>query len=169
MLHTPAGQTTRPCGGLRRGAKNTKGVSGFLRIDVQSYADQPYFAPSIRCFDGCRRGLVIWTYVHICMFVYVLVGAVSRPGQQRAGTRPAPTGLVRGAGGDRDVGLAGIIVPVILHLLPEPFHIPFNWGFPLGWVTLTLIMWLLAQYRNRSQWEHKDRIPNRICKGGITG
>ena len=47
-------------------------------------------------------------------------------------------------------GLMGMIIPVVLHLLPEPFHIPLNWGFPVGWVTLALIMGILARFRNRS-------------------
>lgn len=45
---------------------------------------------------------------------------------------------------------AGIVAPAVLHLLPEPLHVPFDWGFPAGWVTLSLIMWFVAWYRNRS-------------------
>ena len=47
------------------------------------------------------------------------------------------------------VGLAGIIMPVILHLLPPPLHIEFNWGFPLGWGMGALTWWILARFRNR--------------------
>lgn len=47
----------------------------------------------------------------------------------------------------------GIIMPVVLHLLPEPLHIPYSWGFSAGWVTTSLIIWFVALYRNRSQGE----------------
>ena len=46
-------------------------------------------------------------------------------------------------------GLAGVFAAVVLHLLPEPFHVPFNGGFSAGWVTITLIMWILARFRSR--------------------
>ncbi len=45
---------------------------------------------------------------------------------------------------------AGIVVPAVLHLLPEPLHLPFNWGFSVGWVTLALIMWILERRGNRN-------------------
>jgi len=46
-------------------------------------------------------------------------------------------------------GLMGIIVPAVIHLLPPTFHIPFNWGIPLGWGTGVLTVWLLARFRFR--------------------
>ena len=46
-------------------------------------------------------------------------------------------------------GLVGIIAPVVLLLLPEPLHVEFSWGFLSGWGVFTLIMWILARFRNR--------------------
>lgn len=48
------------------------------------------------------------------------------------------------------VGLAGIIGQALFHFLPRPFHIPFSWGFPLGWGTGSLIWWILARRANRN-------------------
>ena len=42
-------------------------------------------------------------------------------------------------------GLMGLVIPVIFHLLPPPFHIPFNWGLPLGWGTVAFIAWIYAR------------------------
>lgn len=44
---------------------------------------------------------------------------------------------------------AGFVASVVLHLLPEPLHVPFSWGFPVGWATTSLIMWFVTRYRNR--------------------
>jgi len=47
-------------------------------------------------------------------------------------------------------GLAAIVVPAVIHFLPPPLQVEFNWGFPLGWWAATLISWLLWRHRNRS-------------------
>ena len=47
-------------------------------------------------------------------------------------------------------GLMGIIVPAVIHQLPAPFHIPFNWGVPLGWGAGVLTVWIIARFRFRN-------------------
>lgn len=49
------------------------------------------------------------------------------------------------------VGLAGTVVPAVLHLLPPPLHVEFNWGVPPGWGTGALIWRLLARRGGREQ------------------
>lgn len=46
-------------------------------------------------------------------------------------------------------GPVGMVASVILHLLPEPFHVPFDWVYPVGWATVTFIFWILVRRGNR--------------------
>ena len=47
----------------------------------------------VRASSNVIINFAICVYAYVCICAFVLVGAVPRFGQQRAGTRPAPTGF----------------------------------------------------------------------------